>query len=209
MLSSRDGGPGFGKRPPSCFQEDEVAGEESIQSGIYVTWVPSVYANLTESASNDVRPGGTGQCCRVHIQSMCLCGHSLSNHKSIPVSTKAPPGAYIKPPGCRQCGHGHCSGFRYAPRHPAECGQFWLEGRKDFNIDQWRLRVQQYPHEYACIGCDTKVSEHETVFERECDRLHRGAPVGEMYRPLAEQPTLRQKVQRIRCRYKPLSVADG
>jgi len=133
---SRDGGRGFGRRPPACFQEDELAAEESISSEIYITWVPSLYATLPETASDDVRPGGTGQCCRVHSKSMCLCGHSLGNHKDIPVSSKAPPGAFIKPPGCRQCRK--CSCFRYAPQHPAECGQFWLEGRKDFDIGQWR-----------------------------------------------------------------------
>jgi hypothetical protein len=136
VVNGRDGASGFGSRPPACFQEDERAADEAIGSGMYITWVPSVYATLPASASDEIKPGGTGQCCRVHSRSACLCGHSLSDHKHVPVSSKPPMGAFIKPPGCNKCGR--CSGFRYAPQHPAECGQFWLEGRRDFDIEEWR-----------------------------------------------------------------------
>ncbi len=41
------------------------------------------------------------------------------------------------------------------------------------------------PQEYACIGCEVTVAEHETVFESRQGRLLRGAAVDEAYLPLS------------------------
>ena len=54
----------------------------------------------------------------------------------------------------------------------------------------WRTRVRNSPHEYCCIGCDQKISDHETIFETRAMRYERGAAVDEAYMPLAEHPQL-------------------
>ncbi len=42
------------------------------------------------------------------------------------------------------------------------------------------------PDEYACIGCNLKLSDHETLFETRDMRQLRGAAVNEEYIPLAD-----------------------
>jgi hypothetical protein len=68
--------------------------------------------------------------------------------------------------------------------------------RKDLDLDAWQQRVRQRPHEYCCIGCEQKVSDHETVFETREMRLARGAAVDNAYLPLADEPELADMVLR-------------
>jgi hypothetical protein len=35
-------------------------------------------------------------------------------------------------------------------------------------------RVVEHPEEYACIGCDLKITDHETLFETRRQRVQRG-----------------------------------
>lgn len=49
-------------------------------------------------------------------------------------------------------------------------------------------RIREQPDNYACIGCELRVSEHETVFESRKGRINRGAKVDEHYIPLAREP---------------------
>lgn len=44
--------------------------------------------------------------------------------------------------------------------------------------------MKHNPADYVCIGCDLKVSDHETLFETRAMRVRRSAPVDEFYRPL-------------------------
>ena len=137
---------------PICFQEDEIAALESIESSLYITWIPNPnhikHLNQTNNNNNSelyeykygnvandvVGEDPTGQCCRINNQSKCLCGHTLKQHlNNIKINKK---GGYIKPPKCQDCIK--CTGFQYAPYHPAECGQYWLVGRKNFDIIEWR-----------------------------------------------------------------------
>lgn len=54
--------------------------------------------------------------------------------------------------------------------------------------------MREKPEEYACIGCDLKVSDHETLFETRKQRAERGALVDERYVPLQDCPELQQEV---------------
>ena len=148
-----------------------AAAEEAIACGTYVTWRP---------LEND--QGRT--CCRIGSKSGCLCGHPLSAH--------APIKRAGRPPKCQSCAG--CPSFRYAPSRPEEVGQSHLPQRKNFDLQQWRARVRAKPHEYACIGCDVKVSDHGVFVEAEADRRAAGLPVGGAFKPLAESPALRQVV---------------
>ena len=47
-------------------------------------------------------------------------------------------------------------------------------------------RVRETPSEYCCIGCEQKVSDHETLFENRSTRISRGAAVDEAYMPLSD-----------------------
>ena len=155
------------------------AANESITSGLYVIWAPLPTCILTSAASDEIR-NGIGQCCRVGTNSSCICGHLLQNHKQVVPSRS---GGYNKPPTCLNCKK--CKGFNYAPSHPEEVGQIWLKSRKDFNLSEWRQRVREKPHDYACIGCEQTVSDHETIFEIRSTRVHRGAGVDDSYFPVS------------------------
>ena len=48
------------------------------------------------------------------------------------------------------------------------------------------------PSEYACIGCDVSVAEHETIFETRVSRLTRGAKVDDDYIPLSDMVNIRE-----------------
>ena len=62
----------------------------------------------------------------------------------------------------------------------------------DFHNDYQRLRTK--PHEYACIGCEQKVSDHETIFETRESRLRRGANIDHAYIPLSDNDYLTSQV---------------
>lgn len=181
---------------------ETFAAEESQVTGLYVSWMPHPDVNLGPSAADEIK-NRTGQCCRVSSKSICMCGHPLSGHDRV-VGSKT--GAYVRPPKCTQCKK--CTGYNYAPVLPEECGQWWLSRRKDFNVVEWRKvscpsrhtwltgtdtdinnfnlqRVRTNPHEYACIGCEASVADHETVFESRAGRLLRGAAVDADYVPLS------------------------
>jgi len=49
------------------------------------------------------------------------------------------------------------------------------------------------PSEYACIGCDVSVAEHETIFETRESRLTRGAKVDDNYIPLNDMVNIRER----------------
>jgi hypothetical protein len=151
------------------------AAQESVASGLYITWQPHPSAHLGPSAADEIKDG-TGQCCRVGSASSCMCGHALSDHQ--PVNPRS--AGYIKPPKCT------CVGFNYAPAFPEECGQWWLARRGNFDISTWRKRVRDKPQEYACIGCEISLAEHETIFESTQRRGSRGGMVGADYLPLQQ-----------------------
>jgi hypothetical protein len=98
----------------------------------------------------------------------------------------------MRPPQCGSCAR--CPMFRYAPSRPEEVGQWHLPRRKDFDLKAWQQRVRTRPHEYACIGCDVKVSEHEVVVEDKVQRQQAGLPVGRAFMPLAESGQLQESV---------------
>lgn len=108
------------------------AANESIVTGLYVTWGPHPSCTLGPSAADEIR-NGTGQCCRVGSASVCMCGHSLENHKPV-IPSKS--GGYTKPPSCLKCKR--CVGYQYVPARPEECGQWWLSRRSGFNLLDWR-----------------------------------------------------------------------
>ncbi len=153
------------------------AANESIESGLYIIWVPTPSCILGPTAADEIR-NGTGQCSRVGQHSTCICGHLLQSHKQV-VPSKS--GGYNKPPTCLNCKK--CKGFNYSPSYPEEVGQIWLKSRNQFDINLWRQRVREKPHEYACIGCEQAVSNHETIFETRNARTRRGAKVDNAYIP--------------------------
>jgi hypothetical protein len=113
------------------LQLETQAAEESLQTGLYISWVPHPSCILGSSAADEIK-NGTGQCCRVGSHSFCRCGHQLSAHKPL---GKIKVG-YNKPPSCGTCKR--CPGFEYSPHFPEECGQWWLSRRKDFVLSDWR-----------------------------------------------------------------------
>ena len=91
-----------------------------------------------------------------------------------------------------------------------------LPRRKGFNVHLWRApckckcghdqhdpvslkcngctNCRMFEPNFACIGCDGRGDQHETVFETESERVMAKLPVGEAYRPLRDSPYLLQQV---------------
>lgn len=115
----------------AMMKAEAAAANESILSGLYITWSPHPSCILTTSAYEGIA-NGTSQCCRVSSHSLCLCGHRLAAHHNVKVPKLS---SYIPPPRCRDC---PCTGFLYCPSRPEECGQWWLPRRKEFTIPEWQ-----------------------------------------------------------------------
>jgi hypothetical protein len=173
----------------AMMHAEAAAARASIASGMYISFLPHPNCRLTGDAHEGLR-NGTSQCCRVGPESSCIhCGHTLSAHAAVPLPKRA---GYIRPPTCGvRC---RCPGFSYSPARPEECGQWWLPRRADLDLDVWRQRVRSLPHEYCCIGCEQKISDHETIFETRAMRIERGAAVDEAYVPLHEHRLLTEQV---------------
>lgn len=173
----------------AMMRTETVAATESISSGMYIAWLPhpSASSMLHSDAFEGIR-SNTSQCCRIGSETVCMCGHALRDHQAVKMPKSS---GYIKPPNCLQC---KCKGYNYCPSRPEECGQWWLPRRKDFNLTQWRSRIRMNPHDYSCIGCELKVSDHETLFETRSARIARGAAVDEDYLPLSDDKKLREQV---------------
>lgn len=152
--------------------QQKDAAEEALLSGIYMTWQPK---------DGD----GDQMCSRVGSSSACFCGHTLSNHNPVIKSSRRLPSC--KSP-CR------CSKFRFIPVRPEEVGQWHLPRRKNFDLKSWQERIRQRPHEYACITCDQRVSDHEVIIEFVKDRSKAGLPVGKAFLPLSESAKLQRVV---------------
>ena len=75
------------------------------------------------------------------MNSSCLCGHKLSDHKAVNPRSKG----FIIPPKCSKKGCS-CFHFNYAPERPEETGQWWLPRRKDFDVKSW----QKVRHNFYC-----------------------------------------------------------
>jgi len=176
------------------------AAEFSINTGIYIVW----RTLKTGEGSAGVRRDG--QCCRLGPKSRCFCGHTLAEHKQLKAGNP-------QAPACAACG---CKHFSYVPMRPEEVGMWHLPRRKGFNVHLWRApcrcghghdahdpvtfkckecaNCRVFTPNYACLGCDGRGDQHETVFETESERVLAGLPVGEAYRPLGESPYLLQQV---------------
>lgn len=70
-----------------ALEMESMAAHESLESHLYITWLPLPTSSIPASACLEVADG-TGQCCRISSLSLCRCGHALSQHNQV----KATPG---------------------------------------------------------------------------------------------------------------------
>jgi hypothetical protein len=117
----------------SCLQKENVAAAQSIESGLYVTFIPQNTGDIINSEVRERYEYQHQQCCRVAMEAPCLCGHSLADHKAVNAKSKG----FIIPPKCAKKGC-NCFRYNYAPCRPEETGQWWLPRRKDFDLKSWR-----------------------------------------------------------------------
>jgi hypothetical protein len=159
----------FGPTPAAkaLLLAQAAAAREAIARSIYVTWRPD----------DDERK----ECSRIGSDSGCLCGHAMNRHAAITPHT-------LRPPACLSCKR--CPGFRFAPSRPEEVGQWWMPRRKDFNLASWQSRLRAAPNDYACIGCDRRVSEHSIHIETAAVRIALGLPTGAAFIPFDDSPVL-------------------
>ena len=160
-----------------------VHATEAIESGIYCTY----YSEAKKF-----------ECGRDGSKSLCFCGHKYANH-DVQITKKK------ESSKCKDC---ICKRFRFVPQRPEECGQWWLPRRKEFKMSEWRAKCkcghghdQHKPNslkcrtcscfkfycDFACISCDCRWEDHETIFEFEHDRMMEGKPIGEDYLPLKRE----------------------
>lgn len=169
---------------------EAAAADEAIATGVYVTWWSA---------------RARKECARVAGASRCMCGHALHEHRELDRrNPRAPP--------CAQCG---CRAYDFVPQRPEECGMWWLPRRREFDIRTWRApcrckhghdahdartgrcarcACRAFDGDYACITCDGRQTDHETLFELAEERAAAGKPTGEAFRPLAESSYLQERV---------------
>ena len=95
------------------MKQEAAAAQASIESGIYISFVPHPSCRLSSAAHEGLRDG-TSQCCRVGPESCCVnCGHLLSQNGSVKSKKH---NHFIRPPTCQQCTK--CPGFSYCPSQP-------------------------------------------------------------------------------------------
>jgi hypothetical protein len=117
----------------ACMRAEGEAARESLETGLYITYIPQSIDMIAESSVRMNYEATKTQCCRVGSNSVCLCGHKLSDHKPVNKKSKS----FIRPPKCDN-GKCRCFGFNYMPSRPEECGQWWLPRRRDFDINAWK-----------------------------------------------------------------------
>lgn len=116
-----------------CIRKEVSAAQDSSDSGLYITWIPREFGDIRNEETREMYETRHQQCCRVGRGDVCLCGHSLSDHKPVNERSKS----YIIPPKCMKKGC-RCFAYNYAPTRPEETGQWWLPRRKDFDVRAWR-----------------------------------------------------------------------
>jgi len=170
---------------------------DALLSGVYVT-----LANTDRKS----------ECARIGKMSRCFCNHLYAKHSL----KKLKNGRFGKNPcGEESC---KCTNFRFMWRRPEEIGQNFLVRRKGFDINQWRPLCGgcKHPHavhdplrtkckecncskfisNFACLVCDGKWEEHETLFEDEDERRELGKAVGPHFYPLSDHPDIQAEFLR-------------
>ena len=117
----------------ALLRGENIASQEAIESGLYVIWFPQSLDLIPEQANKERYQTNNEQCCRVGRASLCLCGHSLNEHKEVKSKSKG----FIQPPKCKK-NNCRCFGYSYMPSRPEGCGQWWLPRRRDFDLNAWR-----------------------------------------------------------------------
>ena len=160
---------------------------DAMETGIYVTW-----KSLQQRED---------QCFRVGRDSRCFCGHLFKFHDKTFLKN-----GRVKN-DCSKC---ECKGFQFIPRRPEEVGQHWLPRRKGFNINTWgapcickhshlehtptppyrcnTCQCANFISDFACLSCDRKFEDHETIYETEKERKLERKTIREDYMPLALNP---------------------
>jgi hypothetical protein len=171
------------------LREDNAA-RAAIATGVYGS-----YRNTAKRAQQD--------CFRVGPQSICFCGHALSAHQ---MSRGGPP----------RCGDCSCQSFSYVPAAPAEIGEEFLTRRKGFDPSAWFPKCHcghgprshdprtrrcnacrscfRFEGHFACLVCDGRYEDHETLFESAAERRVANLPVGDEYVPLAREDRALQEL---------------
>ncbi|KAG1660177.1 hypothetical protein FOA52_005277 [Chlamydomonas sp. UWO 241] len=166
---------------------EAAAADAAIQSGMYATW----------------RSMATGtDCTRVGPGARCFCGHPFKEHNFVSKKAIAP-----------RCGACACARFAFVPQRPEEVGDWHQPRRKGFNVHTWRAKCRcghahdahdpgssrrchscgcgMFESNFACLVCDRKWEDHETLFETTQERIEGGRTVGDAFRPLSDDADLR------------------
>lgn len=144
------------------------------------------------------------ECGRVGSKSLCFCGHKYAQHAVQATKKKISS-------KCQTC---PCKEFKNIPQRAEECGMYWLPRRKEFKQSEWRAKCKcKLPHDqhnplppytakgcqgfysdFACISCDCRWEDHETLFEFEDERRAQKKKVGQAYVPLSMNQELHDLV---------------
>jgi hypothetical protein len=133
----------------------------------------------------------------------CLCGAARRDHDDAP-------GKKGRGPALPRCPGGGGGDFTYVPNTPEEIGEAWLAKRANFDAAAWRPKCRcghtsdahrggargarkcrscacyTFEGDWACLVCDGRHEDHETVAESGGERAQAGRTVGDAFRPLAD-----------------------
>ena len=167
---------------------ERIAGEESIQNGIYSSWV-----NINEKDEEI-------ECFKIGSKHYCFCSHSFNDHKKI--------NKISNDTKCNLCS---CKEFIFFPKLPEETNLYKEAYKKYFNYNNWKgkclcghsneehevnnmkkckvklCKCKKFSSEFLCGICEKKWEEHYMQFTTEDERIRLGMPIGSEFKPFTRK----------------------
>ena len=166
---------------------ERIAAEESIQNGIYSSWV-----NLNENNEEN-------ECFKIGSKHFCFCTHSFNDHKKID-----------KISNDTKCNLCFCNEFIFFPKLPEETNEYIEAYKRNFNYDNWKgkckcnhsneehdfnsmkcknkyCKCKKFTSKFLCGICEKKWEEHYMQYTTEDERIRLGMSIGAEFKPFTRK----------------------
>ena len=166
---------------------ERIAAEESIQNGIYSSWI-----NINDN-NEEI------ECFKIGSKHFCFCSHSFNDHKKI--------NKISNDTKCNLC---NCNEFIFFPTLPEETNLYTQAYKKNFNYHTWNgkckcnhlkeehdvnskkckfkyCKCKHFQSDFLCGICEKKWEEHYMQYTTEDERIRLGMPIGCEFKPFTRK----------------------
>ena len=167
---------------------ERIAAEESIQNGIYSSWIN---VNIKNEEI---------ECFKIGSKHYCFCTHLFTDHKKI--------NKISNDTKCNLCS---CNEYIFFPKLPEETNLYKEAYKKLFNYNNWKgkclcshsneehevnnkrkckvklCKCKKFRSEFLCGICGKKWEEHYMQFTTEDERIRLGMPIGSEFKPFTRK----------------------